>query len=159
MNESFTEQMRRFYDGHRQELYTYSLALTRNHEAAEDAIHNAFQRLLKRGSAPDDLRPYVFRCVRNAAIDDLRERLRRDDSIFDLNGNNGNASDLTLYAELGQLLAQLSDDERETIVLKVFDAMTFQEIADLRGVSINTAASWYRRGLEKLKSLWMEEVK
>lgn len=159
MNESFTEQMRRFYDRHRQELYTYSLALTRNREAAEDAIHNAFQRLLQRGSAPDDLRPYVFRCVRNAAMDDLRQRQRRDDSIFDLHGNNGHASDPALSAELERLLAQLSDDERETIVLKVFDAITFQEIADLRSVSINTVASWYRRGLEKLKALWMEEVK
>lgn len=157
MNQTFVEQLRRFYESHRQELYTYSLALTRNREAAEDAIHNAFQGLLRRGSAPAELRPYVFRCVRNAAMDDLRRTTGRESELFV--APDGHAVDLNLRAELNTLFAQLSDDERETIVLKVFDAMTFQEIADLRNVSINTTASWYRRGMEKLKTLWMEEAK
>jgi len=159
MNQTFAEQLRQFYENHRQELYTYSLALTRNREAAEDAIHTAFHRLLRRGSAPTDLRPYVFRCVRNAAMDDHRQDKRREDGIFVLPTDAHDGLSPELCAELGQLLAQLSEDERETIVLKVFDAMTFQEIADVRQVSINTVASWYRRGMEKLKTLWMEEAK
>jgi RNA polymerase sigma-70 factor, ECF subfamily len=159
MQKSFVEQLRCFYESNRRELYTYSLALTRNREAAEDAIHNAFQRLLRRGSAPTDLRPYVFRCVRNAAIDDLRQERRREDGIFDLPNNTDPAPARQLGADLQRVLGQLSEDERETIVLKVFDGMTFQEVADLRDASINTVASWYRRGMEKLKVLWMEEVK
>ena len=159
MHESFVEELRRFYEANRRELYTYSLALTRNREAAEDAIHNAFQRLLRRGSAPTDLRPYVFRCVRNAAIDDLRQEKRREDGILDLPNDTNQEPARGLGAELQQLLTQLSEDERETIVLKIFDGMTLQEIADLRDASINTVASWYRRGMEKLKVLWMEEVK
>ena len=159
MQESFVEQLRCFYETNRRELYTYSLALTCNREAAEDAIHDAFQRLLRRRSAPTDLRPYVFRCVRNAAIDDLRKKKRREDGIFDLPSNADPALARQLGAELQRLLGQLSEDERETIVLKVFDGMTLQEIADLRDASINTVASWYRRGMERLKVLWMEEVK
>ena len=159
MQESFVEQLRCFYESNRRELYTYSLALTRNREAAEDAIHNAFQRLLRRGSAPIDLRPYVFRCVRNAAIDDLRREKRREDGIIELPNDTNQGTARGLGAELQQLLTQLSEDERETIVLKIFDGMTLQEIADLRDASINTVASWYRRGMEKLKVLWMEEVK
>lgn len=159
MHESFVEELRRFYEANRQELYTYSLALTRNREAAEDAIHNAFQQLLRRGSTPTDLRPYVFRCVRNAAIDDLRRERRREDSIFELPSDTDPAPARELGAELQRVLGQLSEDERETIVLKIFDGMTLQEIADLHDASINTIASWYRRGMEKLKVLWMEEVK
>jgi len=159
MHESFVEQLRHFYESHRQELFTYSLALTRNRESAEDAIHNAFQRLLRRGSAPSDLRPYVFRCVRNAAIDNLRQDKRREDGIFDLPNDMDLGPARGSGAELQQLLTHLSEDERETIVLKVLDEMTFQEIADLRNASINTVASWYRRGMEKLKALWMEEAK
>jgi RNA polymerase sigma-70 factor (ECF subfamily) len=159
MHESFVEELRRFYEANRRELYTYSLALTRNREAAEDAIHNAFQRLMRRGSAPIDLRPYVFRCVRNAAIDDLRREKRREDGIIELPNDTNEGTARGLGAELQQLLTQLSEDERETIVLKVFDGMTFREIADLRDASINTVASWYRRGMEKLKVLWVEETK
>lgn len=105
------------------------------------------------------MRPYVFRCVRNAAIDDLRRERRREDGIFDLPSNTDPALARQLGAELQRLLGQLSEDERETIVLKVFDGMTLQEIADLRDAFINTVASRYRRGMEKLKVLWMEEVK
>ena len=159
MHESFVEELRRFYEANRRELYTYSLALTRNREAAEDAIHNAFQRLLRRGSAPGDLRPYIFRCVRNAAIDDLRREKRREDRIIELPNDTNQGTARGLGAELQQLLTQLSEDERETIVLKVFNGITLQEIADLRDASINTVASWYRRGMEKLKVLWMEEAK
>jgi RNA polymerase sigma-70 factor (ECF subfamily) len=144
MQESFVEQLRCFYEANRRELFTYSLALTRNREAAEDAIHNAFQRLLRRESAPTDLRPYVFRCVRNAAIDDLRQEKRREDGILDLPNDTDRGPVRGLGTEWQQLLTQLSEDERETIVLKVFDGMTFQEIADLRDASINTVASWYR---------------
>lgn len=159
MQETFVEQLRGFYESNRRELYTYSLALTRNREAAEDAIHNAFQRLLRRGSAPTDLRPYIFRCVRNAAIDDLRRERRREDGIFGLPSTTEPAPVRELGAELHRVLGQLSEDERETIVLKVFDGMTLQEIADLRDASINTVASWYRRGMEKFKVIWLEEVK
>ena len=159
MNEAFVERLRQCYEANRQELYTYSLTLTGDREAAEDAIHNAFQRLLRRGSAPADLRPYVFRCVRNAAMDHRRQLKRREDSIFTLTDDNGPRHTPGVHVELKQLLTQLSEDERETIVLKVFDSLTFQEIARVREVSINTVSSWYRRGMEKLKTLWMEEVK
>ena len=47
----------------------------------------------------------------------------------------------------------LSDDERETIVQHLYADLTFQEIADLRERPIGTIASWYRRGIEKLKGL------
>jgi RNA polymerase sigma factor (sigma-70 family) len=151
MHKSFVEQLRCFYETNRRELYTYSLALTRNREAAEDAIHNAFQRLLRRGSAPADLRPYVFRCVRNAAIDDLRRERRREDGIFDLPNDMDSGTPQELGADLQRMLGQLSEDERETIVLKMFDGLTLQEIADLRDVSINTVASWYRRGMEEVR--------
>jgi RNA polymerase sigma-70 factor, ECF subfamily len=157
MNQPLVEQLRRFYESNRQELFTYSLAVTRNREAAEDAIQNAFQRLLRRGSLPDDLRPYIFRCVRNAAIDDARRAKGREDDLFV--APDEHAIDSHLRDELNALFAQLSNDERETIVLKVFDGMTLQEIANIREVSINTIASWYRRGMEKLRQLWMEEVK
>jgi RNA polymerase sigma-70 factor, ECF subfamily len=157
MNQSFVEQLRRFYEDNRQDLFTYSLAVTRNREAAEDAIQNAFQRLLGRSSLPDDLRPYIFRCVRNAAIDDTRRAKGQESDLFV--APDECAIDSDLRGELNALFDQLSNDERETIVLKIFDGMTFQEIANVREVSINTIASWYRRGMEKLRSLWMEEVK
>lgn len=155
MNATDIETLRAFYVGHRQLLFTYALSLTADRSAAEDALHSAFQHLLARAGLPADLRPYVFRCVRNATIDARRRDRRNGDSIF------APVPDTTApplqAAELQQCLEALSADERETIVLKIFDGFTFQEIADLRRLPLPTVASWYRRGLDKLRRLLAAE--
>ncbi len=157
MSPTVSETLRAFYVAHRQQLYTYAVSLTRQREAAEDAIHQAFQQLLRREELPADLRPYVFRCVRNAALDGLRRAKVRGDSIFVEERTEDQAAPGTPAKfparELDEKLQCLSPDEREAIVLKIYDDFTFQEIADLRGVPLPTVASWYRRGLEKLKTL------
>ena len=161
MSDAVIETLRAFYAGHRQQLYTYAVAITRHREAAEDAIQRAFQQLLSRDPLPVDLRPYVFRCVRNAALDALRRDQIRQESIFATDGETEPAAQLSAPAlsagEIDAQLQRLSSDERETIVLKIYDALTLQEIADLRGVPLPTVASWYRRGLEKLRSLLVKE--
>ncbi len=162
MNSSVSETLRAFYVDNRQPLYTYAVSITRQREAAEDAIHQAFQQLLRRELLPADLRPYVFRCVRNAALDGFRRAKVQTDPVFEDPAETdpeapGSAGALSM-AELNQWLDQLSPDERETIVLKIYDDFSFQEIADLRRVPLPTATSWYRRGLAKLKALLTKEV-
>jgi RNA polymerase sigma-70 factor, ECF subfamily len=59
--------------------------------------------------------------------------------------------------DLEPLLQQLSPDEREAIVLRIHGGLTFKEVAELRGVPLPTVASWYRRGLERLRAMLKEE--
>ena len=141
--------IRSFYEAHRQALYTYAFSLAGNREAAEDVIHDAITAVLNLKRLPKELKPYVFRCIRNAAMDIHRKSSRETmhETIFQTKQTPDPS--LGLIAE--EMLNQLSPDERETIVLKLYSGMTFQEIADVRGVSVNTAASWYRRGLEKMR--------
>ena len=49
-------------------------------------------------------------------------------------------------------LSTLPNDERETIVQHLYGELTFQQIADVRDAPLGTVVSWYRRGLEKLRS-------
>jgi RNA polymerase sigma-70 factor (ECF subfamily) len=161
MSSSANETLRGFYVEYRQQLYTYAVSITRHREAAEDAIHHVFQQLLRRGNLPADLRPYIFMCVRNAALDTLRRAKTRGDSIFDetteLGAQDAGSNVPLSVDELNQWLERLSEDERETIVLKIFDSFSFQEVADLRRVPLSTATSWYRRGLAKLRTIVAEE--
>jgi RNA polymerase sigma-70 factor (ECF subfamily) len=161
MSSSVNETLRGFYIENRQQLYTYAVSITCHREAAEDAIHQTFQQLLRRDDLPADLRPYIFRSVRNAALDALRRAKTRGDSIFDESSMAAvpaaNVSPALSVAELNEWLAKLSEDERETIVLKIFDSFSFQEVADLRRVPLSTATSWYRRGLAKLRTIVAQE--
>jgi RNA polymerase sigma-70 factor (ECF subfamily) len=161
MNEEVLEALRSFYVGHRQQLFTYAVSITRNRESAEDAIHQVFQRLLRRTSLPVAMRPFVFRCVRNEALDDLRRTRVRSASVFEEDTTPGPAGApgqrALLPGELEEALQALSPDEREVIALRMNDALTFQEIADLRGVPLPTVASWHRRGLEKMRERMARE--
>ena len=47
----------------------------------------------------------------------------------------------------------LPDEQRTIIQLKLWDGLTFEESAEAQGVPLNTAASRYRYGLEKLRTL------
>ena len=148
-----SDQLKTFYEAHRDELYLYALSFTGDEGAAEDAVHDAFQGVLCRGKRVRELRPYLFRCVRNAAVDQLRIAARRNGgvSIFAEIDPDADTGEAALRNEIDELLSSLGEDERECIVLKIYTGLTFREIAKVRRVSLNTAASWYRRGLDKLR--------
>jgi RNA polymerase sigma factor (sigma-70 family) len=86
-------------------------------------------------------------------MDYRRKRSTCQSDLFEWPGAKPEPLEKDLQEKLEGALAELSADERECIVLKIFDGMTLKEIAVVRGVSINTAASWYRRGLVKMKTM------
>ena len=148
--------MERIYDQYGPQLFTCALAVTRRSELAEDAIHEAFCRGFRLTEAPLNLKAYMFRSVRNAAIDQLRQKGRTtslsEDYVFDSSaGPSELAEQNQLKRRAAEVLLKLSEDERETIVQHLYADLTFQEIADMRQRSIGTVASWYRRGLTKMK--------
>ena len=104
---------------------------------------------------PDALRPYVFRCVRNAALDRLAsaKRAAQVDSIFRANGH----CDPALAVLAGEALATLDDEDREAVVLKIYGGLTFREIAVTCGEPVNTVAARYRRALLKLRKFMETE--
>ena len=165
------------YDRDRRGLYALALSVTRRPNTAEDAIHDAVVRLAKKGSPPEgDARAYVFRSVRNAALDQLRAAKRGINAkTYAPVGGEENESNpgVSLFADPGpcpaeqteqaeqnqrlmQAVEQLPDAQRETIVMKVFGGLTFQEIADTQGEPLSTVSSRYQRGLARLKTQMME---
>lgn len=161
MNATEIEALRAFYVGSRQQLFTYALSITGNREVAEDVIHGVIEKLLRSKALPADLRPYAFRAVRNAAFDGWRRAKVRTESIFEAAaaGDAGLDAPAEMRREdLRPLLERLSADEREAVILRIYSGLTFQEIADLRGVPLATASSWYRRGLEHLRTMLTDEL-
>jgi len=148
----------RIYWEHRQGLYTLALAITRRPDRAEDAVQDAFARLWGSKARPDgDLVPYVFAAVRNAAIDQIRRRdpaVTGADSVSIYNGLPAEPEDRVVTAEehrrLRQALDDLPETQRETVVMKVYGGLTFDEMARTLGEPLPTVASRYRRALGKL---------
>ncbi len=156
MHDDDIDHIQAFYHEHRQALYTYALSLVGCRSTAEDVLHTVFAEILKRKALPNEIKPYMYRCIRNRSIDALRKRKHHQEyeSFIEPDTFPSNADTRMIIEEA---LNTLSHDERETIVMKNFTGLTFEEIANLRSISKNTAASWYRRGLEKMRKL-LEEV-
>ncbi len=161
------KQMESLYREHRQGLFTYALSILGCSQAAEDAIQNAFANL-HAGSASvvemgqEKMVPYVFRCVRNCAIDLQRKRQhqkRLGEGLFEnfqqLDSSPSPAESL-LTQERADLLRTaidgLADAEREVVVLKVFAGLTFEQAGEMAQASPKTMATRYRRALLKLEN-------
>ena len=149
-------EMERVYDRYGSQLFTCALAVTGCPGLAEDALHEAFCRGFRLTKAPRNLKAYMYRSVRNAAIDQLRKKRRTsslsEDYIFDPSAGPGELAEQNQFKRrAAETLLKLSENERETIVQHLYADLTFQEIADIRGRSIGTVTSWYRRGLVKMR--------
>jgi len=148
-------EVRQLYEIHGPALLAYASALLRDPSAGEDVLHQVFLNLLRsRAPAIDDAKAYLFRAVRNAALNHIRGQSREvelaDAGIWLESPDGSTETSMALQSALGRLPAE----QREIVVLKTWGQLTFEEAAAVVGVSPNTAASRYRYGLEKLKEIW-----
>ncbi len=154
----------RIYEKYRDGLLKVAAALLNDRSVVEDVLHDVFVdfaqttgRFRLRGS----LKGYLAICVANRARDLNRTRQRRaaaslDESDLQRVGTDSpehEAISRELAAKLDAALARLPEEQRETIVLHLQGKLPFREIARLREISINTALSRYRYGLDRLRSL------
>lgn len=149
----------RLYDIYAHSLYRYACAITRSPEDAEDALQEVFGKLArdrKRLVCTEAIKPYLYTAVRNASYTVLRTRRRRSEVarewVDECSIVSPDASASIIESQVvRQAFAKLPADQREVLVLKIYDEMSFKEIAEALGSSINTVASRYRYAIAKLR--------
>ena len=149
----------RLYDTHARSLYRYAYAITRSAEDAEDVLQEVFTSIArepKRHVCSEAVKGYLFTAARNASYSILRSRRRRGDLtqawMDDCALACPDASAGIIQSQaVRQAFATLPTDQREVLVLKIYDEMSFREIADAVGSSISTVASRYRYAIAKLR--------
>ncbi len=144
--------MRRLYDQHGPALVAYARGFVTDAAAAEDVVHHVFLRLLTAElTKPDAPVAYVYRAVRNAALNARRSGLKLKEfdpqsRIFQRRGGNQEAA-----LALEKALAELPEEQREVVVMRMWSGLTLEEIGAAVEVPLNTVASRYRYALEKLR--------
>ena len=154
------EMLEALYDEYAPALFRYALALLSSADDAEDAVQEVFIRVArecKRIGKIGNIKAYLFTATRNAAYSILRGRQRRNEVTDDELPELATESADDTFMAIRECLARLPVEQREVIVLKVFDGMTFEEIARTVGESPNTIASRYRYGIEKLRRALEED--
>jgi len=124
--------------------------------SADDAVQEALVALLAQREPPRNPTAWMYRAVRNAAIDAARateRRRRREQSVARERGSWFVLEpDARLDAELAeQALRRLSPQHREIVVLRIWGDLAFAEIAEVTQLSISTVHDRYKAALGELR--------
>jgi RNA polymerase sigma-70 factor, ECF subfamily len=125
---------------------------------AEDIVQEAFVRFYRRQHSISN-RALLYATVRSTALDRLRsdQRRARREAAVALDGAQHLEPQFTTVDEGQQMLAaaveRLPNEQREVVILKIWNELTFAEIGSVLEISQNTAASRYRYALGALKKI------
>ncbi len=152
------------YDRYAPALYRVLSAILGSHSDAEDALQETFVALaMGRAAKIRDLKAYLLVAARHQAFSILRRRKRQrerdweDLSQLEIAAPQSSSQTFDSAHDFAVLLGRLPLEQREVIALKVWQELTFAEIAKVVRVSPNTAMSRYRYGIERLRTWCAEE--
>lgn len=152
-NSAFDILLARYKD----KLYSYILYLVHNSDVADDLFQDTFVRAImtiRQGKYTESGKfyPWLTRIAHNLIIDQFRQEknenaISNDEVDSDL-FNNARFSDKSIeqqiidqqtLCDLSRLMEHLPETQKEMVHLRYYKNLSFKEIADMQGVSINTA--------------------
>lgn len=149
------------YDNHAQALYAFLLNLTRNEDDTRDVLQEVFVKLARQPGLLDGVREeraFLIRLAHNAAIDLMRRRATREKHREQFGAEvvtpfapTDDPDEQSFRAALTEALGELPPDQRAVVHLKLWEELTFEQIAAALEIPPNTAASRYRYGLDKMR--------
>jgi RNA polymerase sigma-70 factor (ECF subfamily) len=153
---------------HKSKIYTSILLIVKDQETAEDLMQETFIKAIKtiktgRYNEEGKFLPWISRIAHNMSIDYFRKQKRYPSVVLEDGSNVFNNFDFAdesyedkqikneTYSQLRELIKNLPDSQREVLIMRQYMQMSFQEIAEITGVSINTALGRMRYALINLR--------
>ena len=155
---------------HKQRIYSFIYSKVYDRDVAEDIFQDTFIkviRTLKRGAYNEEGKflPWVMRISHNLVIDYFRKNNRMpkfdnagEFSIFSVLSDTSLNAEKTIIKEqvendVRRLVDELPQDQKEVLLMRIYNDMSFKEISDRTGVSINTALGRMRYALINLRKI------
>jgi RNA polymerase sigma-70 factor (ECF subfamily) len=165
-----TDALRKIYQKYKDDLLVLATAILNDTSAAEDVLHDVFVGFvgtLKKFKLTGSLKAYLATCVANRARNLNRQKHSRNLGLDHADPASSNANEpyqtITCNEQsqrLNAAMAELPDEQRDTIMLHLRTGLTFRQIAKSQAASVNTIKSRYRYGINKLqKTLTREHEK
>jgi RNA polymerase sigma-70 factor (ECF subfamily) len=153
--------LERLYDDHAQALFAFLLNVTRSEADTRDVLQELFIKLARQPKLLQNLRnerAFLLTLGHHAAINLIRRRGTRERNYQQLGAESASAfarssdpDEQVFRHALSEALNDLPMDQRSVVHLKLWEGLTFDGIADTLKIPLNTAASRYRYGLDKLR--------
>ena len=158
-------------DRHQQSLFSYILYISRNRDLAEDVFQETFIKAIttiKQGKYVESgkFKAWISRIAHNLIFDHFRREqkekmLYNDDFEYDLFNNSSLSDDnietvmvkSQVMKDVRRLINHLPDVQREVLTMRYFEDLSFKEIAERTGVSINTALGRMRYAIINMRKI------
>lgn len=158
---------------YKDKVYTSVYMLVKDKYLAEDIFQDAFLKVVKtikdgRYAEQGKFLPWVIRVAHNLCMDHFR-RSRQQIPVTLPDGQDISvlfgASDLVadaiekrqVHDSVRKLVEELPEEQREVIVLRIYSDLSFKQISELTGVSINTALGRMRYALINLRKMIVDK--
>jgi len=155
-------------DRHKSKIYGFIYSKVQDKDVANDIFQDAFIKVIhtlktNKYNEEGKFLPWVIRISHNLIVDSYRknnkmpmQRDKEEYSVFDyMVDSSPNIENFLISNQIEldvkRLIDMLPEDQREVINLRIYDDLSFKEIADLTGVSINTALGRMRYALLNLR--------
>lgn len=155
---------------HKQKIYSFIYSKVYDRDVTEDIFQDTFIkviRTLKRGTYNEEGKflPWVMRISHNLVIDYFRKNSRMpkfdnsgEFSIFSVLSDSSLNAEKRIIKEqvendVKRLVEELPEDQKEVLLMRIYEDMSFKEISDKTGVSINTALGRMRYALINLRKI------
>ncbi|PWJ56946.1 RNA polymerase sigma-70 factor (ECF subfamily) [Dyadobacter jejuensis] len=153
---------------HKSRIYTTIYLIVKDQYVAEDLLQDTFIKAvdtIKSGRYNDEGKflPWIIRIAHNLAIDYFRRDKRYPNVVFEDGSSVFNTLDFSedsvesiqirqeTHEQLREMIQKLPDVQKQVLIMRHYEDMSFQEIADATGVSINTALGRMRYALINLR--------
>jgi RNA polymerase sigma factor (sigma-70 family) len=142
----------------------FARSITVHREDADDLVQVAMERALGRSEQYTEgtrLDSWLFRIIRNAWIDEVRSRMRRD-QVFAPEEDGEHVGDDAAEAQQQRMAVQkamslLSEEHRMVIGLVLVDGLPYKEAAEVLGIPMGTLTSRLARARDALQKLLSDE--
>lgn len=140
-------------------LLRFAYSFVKRRAVAEDLVQEVFLQLHEHWENIDHTRAWLFRCVRNRALNHIRDHQREilSDKIIELE----NASDQSLSDSecermeraglLRLAIAELDESDRQLVELKYFEDLKYAQIAERTGLSVSNVGYRLHHALKSLR--------
>jgi RNA polymerase sigma-70 factor (ECF subfamily) len=145
-------------------LYAVAYRLLRNRADAEDAVQRALLNCFAARAAYSPrwaVSTWIYRVLTNVCMDELRRRQRRSDPRLMVDVDARPPAVLPPASaervDVARALARVPPEARVLLSLRYVDGLSHQELARIRGISVNTVKSQLARGKKILRSALEKE--
>jgi len=155
---------------HQSKIYGFIYSKVNDRNLSDDIFQDTFMKVIKTLKTKSyneegKFLPWVIRIAHNLVVDHFRkskkmpfQRETEEYSIFNYMADNSQTIECQIIKnqveiDLARLLDELPDDQKEVLIMRMYQDLSFKEIAETTGVSINTALGRMRYALLNLRKV------